>query len=409
MNASVKGPINGPVDASAKKLTFSLFALYLASAIAGSIMSVVQTNIITEFGLVSAQQGFMDQASRIGMLIALFTIPFLQSKVKRVVMMCFGVALMALNMCIVGFSSGFMALILCLALISFGSCYLDSYVNALIIDLNGEQSTKYVNMLHMAFGIGAMINPFIVNAIRDLMGWRGPYFVVAALMVVMMLIFLFFSKRAMNHPVMKTQKGLRITKKDAVSILKDKRNILTALASTLYSSYQMSIANWIVAYLTLECLVPQDQAVIASSLLWIGVVASRFIISRVRWDPIRTLVIGSFISAPLCMAGILSANFYIICAMTFVCGLLCGHGIPTLTARAGQNNPGRTVMGTSVNSLIGSVVGLIWPTVIGGLQGAFSYRIALLVPGVLLLASAVFSVFLSRACKQHDARIAAEQ
>lgn len=59
-------------------------------------------------------------------------------------------------------------------------------------------------------------------------------------------------------------------------------------------------------------------------------------------------------------------------------------------------------MGISVNNLIGSVVGLVWSPVIASLQGIFNYRIALLIPGVLLLASAVFGILLFKACRQFD-------
>lgn len=90
-----------------------------------------------------------------------------------------------------------------------------------------------------------MINPFIINGIRDFTGWQGTYLIVAAFLLVSLLIFISFSKKTINHPVMKAQKGLRITKKDIVIILQDKRNLLTALACTLYTSYPMSIANWI--------------------------------------------------------------------------------------------------------------------------------------------------------------------
>ena len=390
------------MEKSIKKLIVALFVLYLASAISNSIMSVIQTNVIRDYNLVSIQQSYMDLATRIGTIAALCSIPFLQSKVKRMFMICFGTAAMIVNMCFIGMSSSFIILLLALVLISIGSCFQDSFVNALIIDLSGNESTKYVNTLHMVFGVGAMVNPFIINRIRDFTGWKSTYLVIAVFLFIALMIFMVFSKKTMTHPVMKAQKGLRITKKDAVLILRDKRNILTALACTFYTSYQMSIANWIITYLTLECSIPQDRAVAANSFLWIGIVLSRFTIPRIKRDPIKTFVTGSFISAPLCMFGILSGNFYIICSMTFVCGFLCGHGIPTLIARAGQNNPGRAVLGISINNLIGSVVGLVWSPVIASLQGIFNYRIALLVPGLLLLVSAFFGILLLKACSQFD-------
>ena len=156
------------MEKSIKRLVFSLFTLFFAYAISNSIMSVVQTNVIREYNLISVRQGFMDLASRIGMLIAFFSIPFLQSKVKRIIILCAGTGSMIVNMCIIGFGPSFMVFLCSLTLIGIGSCYLDSFLNALIIDLSGEQSIKYVNMLHMSFAIGAMVNPFIINKIRDI-------------------------------------------------------------------------------------------------------------------------------------------------------------------------------------------------------------------------------------------------
>lgn len=389
---------------SIKRLIFSLFTLFFASAISSSIMSVVQTNVIREYDLIGDRQGFMDLATRVGSLASLFSIPFLQSKVKRIAMVCMGAGLMIINMCMIGLNTSFVFLIFSLICISMGFCYLENFLNALILDLSGEQGIKYMNLLHMSFAIGAMINPFIINSIRNFVGWRSTYAVIAGLLVTMLIFFLLAVKKNMNHPVMKIQKGLNISKKDIFLIVKDKRNFLTALAATLYTSYQMGIANWIVTYLTLECAVPQDQAIIANSLLWMGIVLSRFMISRIRYDSIKILSGGSFIAAPLCMLGILSGNFYLICGMTFICGFLCGHGIPTLIVRAGKNNPGRTVLGISIHNLIGGLIGLIWPPLIGSIQGGFSYRIALLIPGLLLLASAIVSIFLLRACRKHDGK-----
>ncbi len=391
------------------KITVSLFILYMMSAIQSSIMSVVQHDIITAYGLTSIQVGLLSTASSIGMFASLFSIPVVQSKVKRIILMTIGAILMVTNMCLVGLSSSFAVLLVALCFMSLGGSYMDTFLNSLVIDLNGEKSTKYVNLLHTFFSVGALINPYIVQWIADATSWQSVYYIIAVFVVLAFIYFRYQASKGMDVPAMREAKGGALTKSVLKEMLKDKRIVLTALQSTLYSSAQMSIANYMVTYIKEEVEMPAIaensvliKAVLPLSLLWCGITVGRLLMARFNLNPVKTLAYGCFISIPIVAAGILSANFWALCAMTFVFGIICGHGIPSLTARAGKNTPGRTALGTTISSLIGQAVSWIWPLVITGVAGSYGYRFGMLVSPCLLALSGVIGLFNNKACEDYD-------
>lgn len=402
-----------------KTLNISLFVLYMVSAVQGSIMSVVQSDIIVDYGLTGTEAALLSTASSIGMFFALFSIPVVQSKIKRVTCMLIGLILMVVNMCLIGLSTSFYILLCAIAMMAIGSNYHDTFLNSLVIDLNGKNSTRYMNLLHMFFSVGALINPYIVRALDNLTGsWQSVYFIVAGFLVIAFANFWFQARKGMDVPAMRQAKGSQLTKETIKELIKDKRIVLTALQSTLYSSCQMGIAGWIVTYINFEVGVPDASGlgfigglvndVLPLSLLWVGITIGRLIMSRLTWEPVKTLAYGSFVSVPIVVIGVLSANYWVLCAMTFLIGVICGHGIPSLTARAGKNTPGRTAMGTTISSLIGQFVSWIWPILIGTIAEANSYRIGLLVPAALLVASGIVGLFNYKACREYDEAHAGE-
>ena len=395
-----------------QKITLSLFLLYMISAIQSSIMSVVQNDIINAYGLTGAQIGLLSTASSIGMFASLFTIPIVQSKVKRVVLMTFGAALMVLNMCLIGFSSSWLILLMAICFMGIGGNYMDTFLNSLVIDLNGEKSFRYVNLLHTFFSVGALVNPYIVRAIALWGGWRSCYYIIAIFVVIFFINFRIQARKGMDVPAMRQSKGAELTKAVIIEMLHDKRIVLTALQSTLYSSAKMGIANYMVTFIKREVPLPQSTGfslldtltseVLPLSLLWAGITIGRLLMAKLRLNPVKALAYGCFISVPIITVGLLATNFWGLCIMTFAFGVICGHGIPSLTARAGQNTPGRTALGTTISSLIGHIISILWPLLITTIAGKAGFKIGLLVTPFLLIASGIIGLFNNKACEQYD-------
>ncbi|MBE5758439.1 MAG: MFS transporter [Clostridiales bacterium] len=396
-----------------KIINISLFVLYMVSAIQSSIMSVVQNDIIRDYGLSIAEAGFLSTASSIGMFASLFSIPFVQSRVKRMTCMTIGLVLMVVDMVLIGISTSFYVLLAAIAFMSLGSSYHDTFLNSLVIDLNGKDAPRYMNLLHTFFSVGALINPYIVKWIANISGsWQAVYYIIAFFLVLAYLHFVFQARKGMDVPAMRQAKGATLSKEVVKELVKDKRIVLTALQSTLYSSAQMGIASWIVTYINMEVGTPNPTGfalldtlaidVFPLSLLWVGITIGRLIMAKVGWNPVKTLAYGCFISVPVLVIGIISANYWALCAMTVIFGIICGHGIPSLTARAGRNTPGRTAMGTTISSLIGNCVSWIWPLMIAAIADVHGFRFGLLVTAGLLIASGIIGLLNDKACREYD-------
>ena len=388
--------MDAPMPAS-KKLLVTLFCLYVLSALSNGVLSVALGDILAEFALRNTGQGLLNSSSQLGCLFSYLLIPLLQNRSGRAALLCAGVGLAGLMQALMGFSPGLWLFLFALFFCGLGQGFLDSGINSLVIGLSGEHGGRVVNLLHMCYSLGATLSPLLLTLLLGGLGWRKTYALSGLLLLAGLLAFLlalFLHRRKAGAAPLPKDKPASWT--GFGRLLRDRANLCAMAACALYTAAQYSLVNWLVVYLSEELGQSDARAAFALSLLWAGIILSRFFTSRARGNSLRRLYLGFFLCAPAYMLCLWLGGYGAVCAAVFAFGLLCGHGIPTFLAWLGAHNPDHTLTIVAVCNLCTGVFGALWPMVVAALRGAYSLRSALLLSGLLLLFSGLFAYDVDR-------------
>lgn len=137
-------------------------------------------------------------------------------------------------------------------------------------------SSRAMNWLHCCWGIGAAISPFIMgNALAHQMSWRGGYFTVAVVQLVLALVLM------ASLPLWpKRQKQAQATRERGASLaqvvaLPGVRMVM--LAFGMYCGLESLTGLWAASYLHAARGVAPVQAAMFASLFYLGITAGRLL------------------------------------------------------------------------------------------------------------------------------------
>ena len=372
-------------------LTGAIFVMVLAYAMAKCLLSVVMSDMIDEFALQGSTQGFLSSASSTGALCSLLSMFLLQGRVSKKTMLALSALLLMAVLCVIGLTSSFPMLLLLLLMQGAAMGYLEAYMNAMVVDLNGDQSGPALNLLHVFFGIGGLGSAFAVQAVAQSTGWRASYFLIAAVVLCALLLFLWMHRKRSSEAG--AVKELSFSPRDAAAFFSDRINLLLLLSLLLYCSFQSGAFTWLSRYITTELSAPQYAAV-GLGCYWAGTITCRLLSARSKLDPIKRLLVGMFLAGAAHCTGILMHSVLSVCLGTLLLGLAGGLCVPTLTNAIARHNVGRTALASSCVSIMNFTAGILMPVMMASLAGVTSLHTAMLLPGAAaVLAGCALAVY----------------
>lgn len=376
---------------AAHLLTGAIFIMVLAYAMAKCLLSVVMSSMIDEFSLVGSTQGFLSSASSAGALISLLSMFLLQGRVGKKTMLTLSALILTAVLCIIGLTASFPALLAMLLFQGAAMGYLEAYMNAMVVDLNGEKSGPALNLLHVFFGIGGLGSAFAVQAVAQRTGWRASYFLIAAVVLLALIVFLWIHRRRASEAG--AVRELSFSPRDAAAFFSDKVNLLLLLSLLLYCSFQSGAFTWLSRYITTELSAPQFAA-LGLGCYWTGTITCRLLSAHSRIDLIKRLLVGMFLAGAAHCTGILLHSVLSVCIGTLALGLAGGLCVPTLTNAIAKHNVGRTALASSCVSIMNFAAGILMPVLMASFASIASLHTAMLLPGAAaLLAGCVLTVY----------------
>jgi len=143
-----------------------------------------------EFGVPIGWLGLVILSSGIGYLISSFSVGYLLSRLGVGRLLILSSFLVSLGL--LGFysSSSFIVFVLFAVLIGMGSGAIDAGLNAYAAE---HFSTRHMNWLHAAFGVGATTGPIIITTVlvNFSQNWRLGYAVLAVILFTITVVFIF--------------------------------------------------------------------------------------------------------------------------------------------------------------------------------------------------------------------------
>jgi len=264
-----------------------------------------------------------------------------------------GPVLIAVALVLVSRAGSVVALAGAVALLGLGGSALNNATNALVADLHPEPRAKAaaMNRLGVAFGLGALLLPFLIGTLLHRLGLAALLHAAAGLSVLVAL----FSATP-RYPPAKQPQGL-----DLRAVLSMVRHPLVAVLGVLFffqAGTEMLISGYLTTILTGEMGASVRVASGVFTAFWVALMAARLLLGRVMLRvPARRVLPFMAGGAAVALAlvplapGVLTAAPLFLAAAFFYAGV-----VPTVLGVAGSAQPERT----------GTVFGLIFSTSVMG-------------------------------------------
>jgi fucose permease len=314
---------------------------------------------------------------------ALFGGRFIRRFGARVILPAAAV-LMAAGLVVQGFTGLWLVFAVAGIVVSVGASSADVGIQALFLDLFPHARGRALNLLHVAYGAGALLAPLLLAALVGMgIGWQwlmtGSGVAVA----------LAAAGMALTVPA-NPGAGLAAGEGSAPDAVARTRRLpmfllVMAVSIVCYVAAEAGVSDWLVRYLVA---LPITQASFALTLFWAGIAGGRLAFARIgnRLDPqVSASVLGVAGGVLLAIAFLVPVGDvtpFLFGAVGFAFGPI----FPLVVVAAGARMPGEsaTVTGTLVfAAVIGAV---LYPPAIGFLSGVIGLHAAMF--GTALLAAA---------------------
>jgi FHS family glucose/mannose:H+ symporter-like MFS transporter len=259
-----------------KKTVFFLMGNYYSFFITGAIvlmLGAVMPHILKDYQLRYDQGGTLLSLQAMANLVAAILGGVISVYVGRRAVLVFGALTYAIGYGGIAFVSSPVALYVLVTLSGLGWGIINNLVNVVVSErAKGDAGT--INLLHMMFGVGALIGPFLVSlAISAGLGWRIAMGTIAALALV--LAYVFF-RMDLPEPVTKTKtEAQRIKSRIPLTFLRDVRFYIFMLILFFYVGSESIVNGWLTTYLLDGGIADEYSARGLLSIAWFAVVIGR--------------------------------------------------------------------------------------------------------------------------------------
>jgi fucose permease len=279
-----------------------------------------------------------------------------------------------------------------------GAGCLDGGANGLVLDVYRVGRGRAMNLLHLAYSVGALSAPLVVGMLVDGgVPWQtvviGTGVVVLPLAIAYAVVPMPAGRRSAGRPGATDA----ISPGDQV----DRRLLggpllLLGIAIATYVGSEIGVSSWLVRFLDAA---PLTTATLALSLYWAGLAVGRLVSSAIsdRFDHLRFTIFCTVAMGALVAVAVLAPSLPLSIAAFAAAGVASGPVFPMIVAIGGERYPERSAaVGGSLTgmAIIGSVV---YPPTMGFLSVTVGLTVAMLGNSLLAVAAVIALVAFGRA------------
>lgn len=363
----------------------NLFFLYLIQGIYVILIGSILPDMKAEYGLDYQVGGFLISAHSIGNMVTGLAAGLLPMVIGLKRSLLILNVLPFIGFAITLFTGTPWVLIFALLLTGIGRGAVSNYNNQIISTLSGGSAAP-LNLLHGFFAIGAVLAPALALLVNRTGsgGWRLAVFAVIVLGVISMVSSPFMNMDNIQKP--RYESG-------SFQFLRSRRFLLSAFIMFFYLCVEASVMGWMVTYYVDSGVATADSAQLLTSLLWVVILAGRFLCSALSGriaPPIMILALcgGSIVFLAVLLMG---TDLKVMLMGTAGLGLALSGMYGTTVANAGgifKEYP----LAMSVFVTVTSLGSVITPSLVGSIAAYADIRMGMAV--LLIPAMAAFTLAL---------------
>lgn len=334
---------------------------YAISGMAVLVIGAILPSVMREAGLSYTVAGGLLSMMAIGNLLASFFFPVLVSKwgkrrsitlLSALVPLCFLVLTMLPSVSI-------MYTLMFVAGVSRGAI---TIINNTTVNIISDNSSKYLNLLHCSFAIGAFLAPFLTALLLRIgFGWRSVMYLVIGLCASSAL-----SYATMEYETPQVSSNFIADAKEDRSFLHNYLFYCIGFTLFFYLGTENCINGWFVTYLQNTGVMSETYATAMVSVTWLVIMVGRILCAALskRYSKSALILMNAAGSAICFFILIFSSHLITITAALLGMGLFLAGIYPTCIADAGQYTKGST-LGMSLLTAISAMGGIITPQLVG--------------------------------------------
>ena len=364
-----------------KKITIVIIAAAVVYAFSGALISTLLNHIIDEFHLTGTSEGIMSSLMNVGLMVTFLVSPALQGRIKKLKMIMVSTIILTVALLICGFAGTAIIFGIGSIVLGIGSGFLDGYMNSTLIDLYPEDSTKPMGLLHGFYGIGSLVMPLILQALLLWFVWRGAYYVVAILFVIVTVLIIVLNGKIEKAGGLKETEEQKLKFVDIKNYFSKKNNIVMFLYAILAAMAQAGIVSWIVRFVTLKYNAEATGA-LCVTIFWLAATVNRFLMPKIKMDMLKMIIFGCLFMGIAMAIGIFVPNIIVMCVMVGFCGLFSGHLMPGIMMIAAEGYQGNTTLTTSMMSFAFGIGRVAIPLIIAAVKNSVSLELGMLMAAI---------------------------
>ncbi len=393
-----------------KFLLASIFTIIILYAIFASLYGAEATVMMGFFKIGTAEQGFLTTVQSAGGLAVSLLLLFWGERMGRLKMVAFGIALLAAGSLSTALSVDYGQVLLFALIAGVGYTFIDIMSNAAIVDIFPDRKKTALPMMHMTYGIGAVIGPFFATAVVDpnlLASFGRPFLIVGVAGFAAFVLFVVASCRVKEErPKTKAVQSV----KERGGIFRYPSAWIMLAAGFLYFSFQRGLVSWYPSYLIESAGVSFWFSGVALTLFFVGMLAFR--ISSPYWfnrvNILKMCILLTALAGACMLVSLALVPVSVTAAIIFVVlgGALQGVFGPAFIYLICDLFPGRSASASSVLLIALNLGGITAPLWMGSMAESIGFTVPLYIIFSMLVGSAAM---IALAHKVHDKREALNQ
>jgi fucose permease len=393
-----------------KFLLASIFSIMILYAIFASLYGSEATVMMGFFKIGTTEQGFLTTLQSAGGLAISLLLLFFGDKMGRLKMVAFGVALLAAGSLLTALGVEYVQVLLFALVAGVGYTFIDIMSNAAIMDIFPGRKKTALPMMHMTYGIGAVIGPFFTTAIVDpqiLSSFGRPFLTVGIAGFAALALFAAASGRI-------KEEGR--PKKHDPAIAQDKGGIfrypaawVMLAAGILYFSFQRGLVSWYPSYMIESAGVSFWFSGVALTLFFVGMLVFR--ISSPYWfnrvGILKMCIMLTALSGVSMLLSLVLVPVSVPAAIVFVIlgGALQGVFGPAFIYLICDLFPGRSASASSVLLIALNLGGITAPLWMGRMAESMGFTVPLYIIFSMLVGSAAMIALAHKIHKKREAPV----
>ncbi len=341
------------------------------------------------FGQTDAGMGVWFLVSSLGSVTGSMGGGFLTERIGRRVVLTAGVLLSAGGLAaLAGAPSWSWALVAAVPM-GIGGGILDGGSNGLILDLYPTSRGRALNLLHLAFSVGALACPLVAGQLVERgVPWQAVVLGTALAALPLAAALALADLPSGRHRTVRVDGSPRVTFAWPL--------VLLAVAISCYVAAELGVSNWLVRFLDAATV---GLATSTLALFWGCLALGRLASARWsdRFDHARFAAIAAFVSAVALVGAVVVPSLPGSIVLFGVVGFAFGPVYPLIMAVAGDRYPTRSAAVSGFLSGIAVVGAILYPPFMGFLSVEVGLGPAMTGAAILAFASGLVLLLAGRA------------